>query len=159
MRKYVHYLGSGAPARRSPSPVGDKLKTSSRWPALRARPVRARCTNGKIATSVWVERRHDGALYIYGIYYENGKKHKCYVGPADPDYVLRSMPAAFLVEPDVWGPALLEALKRAVENAVAERRREAVEWLRRIGRRLNELVEEAEGALREERGGGLNPSS
>ena len=74
--------------------------------------MEALCTNGRKATSISVEKRHDGVLYIYGFYYENGRKHKCYVGPESPDYVLRSMPVAFLIEPEAWAARLEDALLR-----------------------------------------------
>ena len=110
--------------------------------------MEALCTNGRKATSISVEERHDGALYIYGFYYEDGKKHKCYVGPADPRYVLNSMPAAFLVEPEAWGLSLLAAFERTVRNAVSEGRPEVIDWLRRVHRELGRLLEEA-GEARE----------
>ena len=112
--------------------------------------MEALCTNGKRATSISVEERHDGVLYIYGYYYENGKKHKCYVGPESPDYVLRSLPVAFLVEPDAWGYALLDALERAARNAREEGRPEVLRWLRRIRGRLDELLRRTGEAAREE---------
>lgn len=82
--------------------------------------------------------------YIYGFYYENGRKHKCYVGPEDPQYVIHSMPVAFLAEPDRWGDALLSALEGTVNNARREGRQDVIDWLRRIHRELGDLLGEAE---------------
>ena len=85
------------------------------------RPV-TRCVNGHEVTSVKVRERN-GQRFIYGYYYDSEKKRTitCYVGPADPDYVLRSMPAAFAVDPDVWALALTRTIARTANNLKAYR--------------------------------------
>ena len=77
--------------------------------------VEVYCTNGKKASSWYVDFR-GGRKFIYGYYYEGGKRYKCYVGPADPELVLHSMPVAFLVAPRAWSSALSQALESLIKN-------------------------------------------
>ena len=77
--------------------------------------ARARCKDGRIVERFSVEER-GGGYYIYGYYYENGKRHKCYIGPADPENVITSMPAAYLVNHVGWDRALRAAFSALTEN-------------------------------------------
>ena len=88
----------------------------------RAVKVRAVCTDGREVSAISVEDRH-GRPYIYGLYYDPQERRtkRCYVGPADPEEVVRSMPAALIVKPDAWLPALRQALLAAVQNVLAYR--------------------------------------
>ena len=77
--------------------------------------TRARCKNGRIVERVSVEKRKSG-YYIYGVYYENGRRRKCYIGPADPELVITSMPTAYLANHVGWDKALREAFSALAEK-------------------------------------------
>ena len=138
-------------------------------PRRRAQPI-ARCASGQDVTSVRVEDR-GGQKFIYGYYYDPEKKRtrKCYVGPADPEYVIGSMPAAFLLEPRTWAVALRAAAVATARNLATygpERLRDLVEALALALRDIaneqpsvREVVREAlKDVLGEDRGQGVVPA-
>lgn len=109
-----------------------------------ARSVRARavCADGREVERVVVEER-GGKPFIYGLYYDPGRQEtrRCYVGPAEPDYVLRSMPAALLVEPATWIAALGDALLATAQNVAAYRPELAPELVKVLRSALEALGE------------------
>ena len=107
--------------------------------------VKAVCTDGREVERVVVEER-EGKRFIYGLYYDPGRQEtrKCYVGPADPENVLRSMPAALVVEPEAWLAAIEGSLEMAVQNALRYRPDLAPE-LARVLRSALEALGEAGG--------------
>ena len=108
--------------------------------------VKAVCTDGREVDNVIVER-HGDKDFLYGLWYDpvSQKTRKCYVGPADPEYVLRSMPAALIVRSDAWIPALREALLAAAKNVTDYRPELRGELARVLSAALEELGrEEAE---------------
>lgn len=111
--------------------------------------VRAACTDGREVERIVVEER-GGKPFIYGLYYDPGRQEvrRCYVGPADPDYVLRSMPAALAVEPATWIPALGSALLATVQNVLAYRPEVAPE-LAKVLRSALEALGEAGGRVQD----------
>ena len=104
--------------------------------------VKAMCTDGREVERVAVEER-EGKRFIYGLYYDPQEQRtkRCYVGPADPDYVLRSMPAALLVEPGTWIAALGDALLATAQNVAAYRPDLAPELARALRGALEALGE------------------
>ena len=99
----------------------------------------ARCASGQDVTTVRVEDR-EGQRFIYGYYYDPERKRtrKCYIGPADPEYVIGSMPAAFLFEPRAWTVALRAAAVATARNLATY-----------APERLGDLVEALALALRD----------
>ena len=95
--------------------------------------VRAVCTDGREVDRV-IEEKHGDKKFLYGLWYDPAtqKTKKCYVGPADPENVLRSMPAALLVEPEVWIPAVKDALLATAQNVLAYRPELAPELARAL---------------------------
>ena len=120
----------------------------------------ARCASGQDVTTVRVEER-EGQKFIYGYYYDPERKRtrKCYIGPADPDYVLSSMPAAFLFEPRAWAVALRAAAVATARNLATygpEKLGELVEALalalRDIANEQSSMRETVREVLAEDRG-------
>ncbi len=73
------------------------------------------CTNGKVVSSYYIEKRGN-EKYIIGTYTENGKTKKCYIGPLDPKYVFSSLPTAYIISPREWDSALRWSISNLIMN-------------------------------------------
>ena len=120
--------------------------------ASRAVKVKAVCTDGREVSTISVEDRH-GRPYIYGLYYDPQEQRtkRCYIGPADPEEVIHSMPVALLVKPDAWLPALRQSLLSLAQNVLAYRPDLAPELARALSDALAALGVGREGQGERER--------
>ena len=114
--------------------------------------VKAVCTDGKEVDRVIVEKRGDKE-FLYGLWYDpvSQKTKKCYVGPADPEEVVHSLPAALIVRPDAWIPAIKDALLAAALNVLAYRPELAPELAEALSDVLKALGAGREGRRESER--------
>mgnify|MGYP001626205473 CR=1 FL=1 len=59
-----------------------------------------RCKNGIEVDRITVMPRQ-GRMYIYGVYYENGKTKTCYIAPEEPRNILdETIAVGYLIRPD-----------------------------------------------------------
>ncbi len=78
-----------------------------------------RCKNGIEVDRITVMPRQ-GRMYIYGVYYENGKTKTCYIAPEEPRNILdETIAVGYLIRPDRYSSMITNMLERIADLMVS----------------------------------------
>jgi hypothetical protein len=77
--------------------------------------AKIRCKNGIEVDRITVMPRQ-GRMYIYGVYYDNGRTRTCYIAPEEPRNILDETTAVgYIVRPDRYSSMLTNVLERIAD--------------------------------------------